>query len=41
MVGELFSHGQRETAEEISSRVGGGALSFHPLGRKIEALLEA
>ena len=41
MVGELFSHGQRETAEEISSRVGGGTLSFHPLVRKIEALLEA
>jgi hypothetical protein len=41
MVGELFSHGQRETAEEISARVGGGALSFQPLVRKIEALLEA
>jgi Peptidase family M3 len=41
LVSELFSHGQRETAEEISSRVGGGALSFHPLERKIEALLEA
>ena len=41
MLGELFSHGQRETAEEISSRVGGGTLSFHPLVRKIEALLEA
>ena len=41
MVGELFSHGQRETAEEISTRVGGGALSFQPLVRKVEALLEA
>jgi hypothetical protein len=41
MVNELFSHGQRETAEEISARVGGGALSFQPLARKIEALLEA
>jgi hypothetical protein len=41
MVGELFSHGQRETAEEISTRVGGGALSFLPLVRKIEALLES
>jgi len=41
LVGELFSHGQRETAEEISTRVGGGALSFQPLVRKIEALLDA
>ncbi|HKC79576.1 MAG TPA: hypothetical protein VKB91_00165 [Gemmatimonadaceae bacterium] len=41
MVAELFSHGQKETAEEVSARVGGGALSFQPLIRKIEALLEA
>ena len=41
MVSELFSHGQRETAEEISARVGGGTLSFQPLARKVEALLEA
>jgi Peptidase family M3 len=41
MVGELFSHGQRETAEEISTRVGGGVLSFQPLVRKVESLLEA
>ncbi|MDQ6871698.1 MAG: M3 family metallopeptidase [Gemmatimonadota bacterium] len=41
MVGELFSHGQRETAEELSARVGGGTLSFQPLARKVEALLEA
>jgi hypothetical protein len=41
MVSELFSHGQRETAEEISTRVGGGTLSFQPLVRKVEALLEA
>jgi hypothetical protein len=40
LVGELFSYGQRETAEEISARTGGGALSFQPLVRKIEALLE-
>ncbi|HEY6090262.1 MAG TPA: M3 family metallopeptidase [Gemmatimonadaceae bacterium] len=40
LVSELFSHGQRETAEEISARAGGGSLSFHPLVRKIEALLE-
>lgn len=41
LVSELFSHGQRETAEEISTRTGGGALSFRPLVRRIEALLEA
>jgi len=41
LVSELFSHGQRETAEEISARAGGGALSFQPLARRIEALLEA
>ena len=41
MVSELFSHGQRETAEEISARVGGSTLSFQPLARKVEALLEA
>jgi len=41
LVNELFAHGQRETAEEISARVGGGALSFQPLARKIEDLLTA
>ncbi len=41
LVTELFSHGQRDTAEEISARVGGGGLSFQPLVRKVEALLEA
>jgi hypothetical protein len=41
LVTELFSYGQRETAEEISARVGGGALSFQPLIRKIEALLDS
>jgi len=41
LVTELFSYGQRETAEEISARVGGGALSFQPLVRKIEALLDS
>jgi hypothetical protein len=41
MVSELFSHGQRETAEEISTRAGGGSLSFQPLIRNIEALLES
>ena len=41
MVIELFSHGQRDTAEEMSASVGGGTLSFQPLVRKIEGLLEA
>ena len=39
LVSELFSHGQKETAEEISARTGGGALSFRPLIRRIEASL--
>ncbi len=40
---ELFSEGQRETAEEIAARVGsaGEALSFAPLIRSIERLLES
>ena len=41
LVTELFSQGQRETAEEISARIGGGVLSFQPLIRKIEALLDS
>jgi hypothetical protein len=41
LVTELFSYGQRETAEEISTRVGGGVLSFQSLIRKIEALLDS
>ncbi len=41
LVSELFSHGQRDTAEEIAARTGRGALSFRPLARKIEALLES
>ena len=36
---ELFAQGQRETAEEIATRAGGGTLSFQPLVRKIESLL--
>jgi hypothetical protein len=40
-VRELLSEGQRETADEIALRAGGGALSFKPLVRKIEALLES
>jgi hypothetical protein len=39
MVGELFSQGQRESAEEIATRAGAGALSFQPLIGKIESLL--
>jgi hypothetical protein len=39
MVGELFSQGQRENAEEIATRAGAGTLSFQPLIRKIESLL--
>jgi len=41
MVDELFSEGQRETAEEVAQRTGAPALSFRPLERKIEELLVA
>jgi len=41
MVGELFAQGQRENAQEIAARTGADELSFDPLIRKIEALLEA
>ncbi|MFL5499237.1 MAG: hypothetical protein ACJ8AB_00190 [Gemmatimonadaceae bacterium] len=37
---ELFAEGQRENAEEVATRVSAGSLSFQPLIRKIEALLE-
>jgi hypothetical protein len=41
MVSDLWSEGQRESAEEIASRVSqkGGRLSFAPLLRNIESLL--
>ncbi|MBA3340562.1 MAG: hypothetical protein H0T48_01875 [Gemmatimonadaceae bacterium] len=41
MIGELWSEGQRETAEEIAARirVGSDPLSFAPLIRNIEKLL--
>ena len=39
MVGDLFATGQRDTADEIGARLG-AALSFTPIIRKIEALLE-
>lgn len=41
MVRELFAQGQRENADEIASRAGADKLSFQPLIRKIEGLLEA
>jgi hypothetical protein len=41
MARELFAQGQRENAEEIAARAGGGGLSFAPLIRKIEGLLDA
>ena len=41
MVGELFAQGQRDNAEEIAARAGARSLSFEPLIRKIESLLEA
>ena len=40
-VSELLSQGQRDTAEEIAERAGASRLSFAPLIRKIEALLDA
>lgn len=40
LVRELFAEGQRETADEIAQRAG-GTLSFTPLIRKIEKLLDA
>jgi Peptidase family M3 len=39
IVGDLFSTGQRDTADEIGARLG-ATLSFQPIIRKIEALLE-
>jgi hypothetical protein len=39
MAGELFSQGQRESAEEIATRAGAGTLSFKPLVSRIESLL--
>jgi hypothetical protein len=40
IVGDLFSVGQRDTADEIAARVG-ARLSFAPIIRKIEVLLAA
>jgi len=41
MARELFAQGQRENAEEIAARAGADHLSFQPVIRKVEALLEA
>ncbi|HEY8164528.1 MAG TPA: hypothetical protein VIF83_03145 [Gemmatimonadaceae bacterium] len=43
MVANLWSEGQRETAEEIAARIApqGGGLSFGPLVRNVEKLLES
>jgi hypothetical protein len=41
MARELFAQGQRENADEIAARAGAGDLSFQPVIRKVEALLEA
>ncbi|HEY4734316.1 MAG TPA: hypothetical protein VIH53_07185 [Gemmatimonadaceae bacterium] len=38
---ELFAQGQRENADEIAARTGVNELSFDPLARKIESLLES
>jgi len=39
MAGELFSQGQRESAEEIAMRAGAGTLTFQSLVSRIESLL--
>lgn len=39
IVGELFSHGQRELGDEQARRVSGKALGFAPLIRSIERML--
>ena len=41
MVRELFAQGQRENADEIAARAGADSLTFTPLIRKIESLLES
>jgi hypothetical protein len=39
MIRELFSHGSRETADELAQRVTGQPLSFAPLTQSLEARL--
>lgn len=41
IAGELFAEGQRESASELARRVADVNISFGPLTRKIESLLEA
>jgi hypothetical protein len=41
IVGQLFAEGQRESADEVALRAAGAALSFAPLIRKIESLLNS
>jgi hypothetical protein len=41
IVGELFAEGQRENASEVGWRAAGAEISFAPLTRKIESLLES
>ncbi|HKR09638.1 MAG TPA: hypothetical protein VJS39_10645 [Gemmatimonadaceae bacterium] len=41
LVRELFAQGQRESADEIAARAGANRLSFDPLIRRVEALLDA
>lgn len=41
IVGELFAEGQRESADEVARRAAGSELSFGPLTRKIESLLNS
>jgi hypothetical protein len=41
ITGELMAEGQRESANELACRVAGTDISFGPLKRRIESLLEA
>ena len=41
IVGELFAEGQRESASEVGQRAAGAEISFAPLTRKIESLLQS
>lgn len=41
IVGELFAEGQRESAAEVGRRAAGAEISFAPLTRKIESLLQS
>jgi hypothetical protein len=41
LTGELFAEGQRESAPELGRRVAGRDISFAPVTRRIESLLDA